>query len=895
MTPAWPSPLVTDSGPIEIVAPLGAGGMGEVYRATDTKLERAVAIKVLPEALAEDPDRLARFAREAKVLASLNHPHIAQIYGIEDGALVMELVPGDTLRGPLPVATALEYARQIAEALEAAHEKGVVHRDLKPGNVMVTPEGVIKVLDFGLAAVGDPASSGADPATSPTLTVRATQAGMIVGTAAYMAPEQAAGRPVDKRADIWAFGVVLFEVLTGQRLFEGETISHTLADVLKGQIDFGRLPKDTPRAVRDLLRRCLERDVKLRLRDIGEARIAIQHCLANPKDAPDVPPPAQARSSRLPWAVAACFAAAAGVALWSARSNGITLPEVQRLSIDLPDAEPLVPGISGRLLAISPDGSRVVYASRHGETTRLCLRRLDQLEVKPLAGTEGALNPFFSPDGRWVGFAADGKLKKIPIDGGPPAVICESGTFTVGASWSPDGSITFVPGFTFGIARVAPDAGHAEVILKPDAARNESSYLWPQVLPDSILFTVGTDSIASFNDARIFLAPRGRSGPKTLVTGGADARYLPTGHLVYGYGGGLLAARFDPAQGKLLGSALPVVEGVRMSASNGGTQYDVSQTGTLVYVAGGMSEGDSRIAMVARDGSEQQHFDVKLAVGEMKLSPDGRRLALRTFKANDDIHILDMASGTAPRFTFEGGDEQSPVWTPDGSRVIYSSARGAPASIYWKAADGSGTPHLLSKAEHPRHPSAISPDGKFLLFTEEHPATRRDLWLMPLEDGSATQPRPWIQTAFDEMTPSFSPDGRWVTYASNESGETQIFVARFPDGSMRRQISTSGGAQPIWAANGREVFFRRHTGDGDRMQVMAVGVATEPTLSASPPHVLFEGMHSDPDVTDPVWAVMPDGKHFLVLRPPLVEPVRQIQVVLNWFEELKRRVPAGAK
>ena len=395
--------------------------------------------------------------------------------------------------------------------------------------------------------------------------------------------------------------------------------------------------------------------------------------------------------------------------------------------------------------------------------------------------------------------------------------------------------------------------------------------------------------------ARIFLAPRGRTGPKTLVTGGTDARYLPTGHLVYGYGGGLLAARFDPAQGKLLGSALPVVEGVQMSASNGSTQYDVSQTGTLVYVAGGMSEGNSRIVMVARDGSEQEHFDVKLAVGEMKLSPDGRRLALRTFKANDDIHILDMASGTAPRFTFEGGDEQSPVWTPDGSRVIYSSARGAPASIYWKAADGSGTPHLLSKAEHPRQPSAISPDGRFLLFTEQHPATRSDLWLMPLEDGSATQPRPWIQTPFDEMTPSFSPDGRWVAYASNESGETQVFVARFPDGSMRRQISTSGGAEPIWAANGREVFFRRHTGDGDRMQVMAVGVATEPSLSAGPPHVLFEGRHSDPDVTAPIWAVMPDGKHFLFLTPSVVEPVRQIQVVLNWFEELKRRVPAGAK
>jgi serine/threonine-protein kinase len=874
---------------------LGEGGMGEVYRAIDTKLDRAVAIKVLPEAVAQDPDRLARFAREAKVLASLNHPHIAQIYGIEDRALVMELVPGETLRGPLPVATALEYAKQIAEALEAAHEKGIVHRDLKPGNVMVTHDGVVKVLDFGLAAVGpDAASSGADPANSPTLTVRATQAGMIVGTAAYMSPEQAAGKPVDKRSDIWSFGVVLFDILAGQRLFEGETISHTLADVLKGQIDLGRLPKDTPRAVRDLLRRCLERDVKVRLRDIGEARIAIQQWLAHPESAPDVPPPAKARPARLPWAVAALSAAVAGAALWSAQTRETAPAEVQRLSIELPEDEPFVQENWGRRLAISPDGSRLVYVSTHGDTTRLCLRRLDQLAVKPLSGTEGGENPFFSPDGRWVGFAAGAKLKKIPVDGGPPTVICATGSFTAGASWSPDNSITFVPGFTLGLARVPADGGNAEVFLKPDTARSESGYLWPQVLPDSILFTVGADSIASFNDARIFLAPRDGSGPKHMVTGGTDGRYLPTGHLVYGYGGGLLAARFDPAQGTLQGPALPVVDGVAMSASNGGTQYDVSQTGTLVYVPGGMSEGSSRIVMVARNGGEEKHFDVKLAVGEIGLSPDGRRLALRTFKANDDIHILDTTSGTAPRFTFDGGDEQSPVWTPDGSRVLYSSARGAPSSIYWKAADGSGTPHLLSKADHPRRPSAISPDGRFLLFTEEHPSTGRDLWLMPLDGGGATPARPWIQTPFDEMMPSFSPDGRFLAYVSKESGDAQVFVAQFPGGSVRRQISTSGGSEPLWAATGKEILYRRLAGDGNLMQVMAVDVATEPSFSAGSPHALFEGKYAMSSESQS-YAVTPDGQHFFLLKPSNLEPIRQIQVVLNWFEELKRRVPAGAK
>ncbi|MBI3470973.1 MAG: serine/threonine-protein kinase [Candidatus Solibacter usitatus] len=884
-------------GPYEIVSTLGAGGMGEVYRAKDTQLDRHVAIKVLHDALAQDPDRLARFSREAKVLASLNHPHIAQIYGIEGRALVMELVPGETLRGPIPLATALEYAKQIAEALEAAHEKGIVHRDLKPGNVMVTPEGAVKVLDFGLAAVGqEPVSSGADPANSPTLTMRATQAGMIMGTAAYMSPEQAAGKPVDKRSDIWSFGVVLFEILTGQRLFEGETISHTLADVLKGQIGFSRLPQETPRPVRDLLLRCLDRDVKTRLRDIGEARIAIQGCLVHPESAMEVPPQGNVRPARLPWAVAALCAIAAGFAFWSAHRGGSTPAQVERLSIDLPDADPLPWDIGGHLFAISPDGSRLVYTSRHGDTTRLCLRRLDQFEIKPLAGTEGGLYPFFSPDGRWLGFAADGKLKKIPVDGGSPTVICDSGPLPTGASWNPDNSITFSPGFTFGIARVPADGGKAEVFLKPDAAKNESSYLWPQVLPDSILFTVGPDSIASFNEAQIFLAPRGRSGAKTLIAGGACARYLPTGHLVYAYDGRLLAAPFDPAQGKLQGPALPVVEGVQMAASDGTAQYAVSQTGTLAYLAGRMSEGRSRIVMVARNGSEEKNFDVKLAVGEMRLSPDGQRLALRTFKANDDIHILDLNSGTAPRFTFEGGDEQSPVWTPDGSRVAYGSARGAPSSIYWKAADGSGTPQLLTKAENPRYPSAISPDGKVLIFTEQHPATGSDLWLMPLEDGGTMQPKAWIRTPFHEDKPAFSPDGRWVAYASNESGEAQVFVAQFPEGSVRRQISTSGGTEPLWASNGKEIFYRKPKGDGDVMEVMAVDVVTQPSFGAGSPHLLFERKYQPATgLLAATYAVTPDGQHFILLKPAIGEPVRQIQVVLHWFEDLKHRIPAGAR
>lgn len=867
--------------------------MGVVYRARDTKLEREVAIKLLPEAVAHDPDRLSRFEREAKVLASLNHPNIAQIYGVEDRALVMELVTGERLRGPLPLETALNYARQIAEALEAAHEKGIVHRDLKPGNVMVTEEGVIKVLDFGLAAIGQEwTSSDQSPANSPTLTMRATRDGTIMGTAAYMSPEQAAGKPVDKRSDIWSFGVVLAEMLTGKYLFEGETISHTLASVLQGPIDLGSLPEETPRAVRDLLSRCLERDVKMRFRDIGDVRIAIQQYLVHPE--PEAAPESPARPAILPWAVAGVFALAAVYAFWSLLTRETAPPQVQRAAIEIPEGSHLPLTTDSNYLAISPDGSRLVYMSRNGDSTRLCVRRLDRSESQPLAGTLGATSPFFSPDSKWVGFVADGKLKKIPVDGGSPSVIGDVASDPYGAWWNSDNTITFNPGFGLGLLRVPADGGKPELLYKPDPARNETGYFWPQTLKDALLFTVAPDSITNFNEGRIVLAPRGKQGVMSLVANGAQGRVLPTGHLIYFHDGRMLAARFDAAGARLLGPAVPVLEGVKMNPTNGTAQFALSDTGTLAYLPGQLEEVRSTIAMLQRDGTEARTFDVKLDVGEMQPSPDGRRLVVRAFKANDDLHILDLETGTTQRFTFEGGDEMTPVWTPDGSRIVYGARRGGPIAIYSKAADGSTPPKLLTRGEYARRPFAVSPDGKFLLFTEQHPETGFDIWLMPLEaeaqaQGKPAEPKPWIRTPYNEEDVAFSPDGRWVALASTESGDEQVYVTRFPEGSPRRQVSTSGGALPIWSADGKEIVYRKGLGDGSGLaEFWAVDVATQPTFTCGAPRRLFTT--SSPRV---FYAALPGRRHFLMMKPAQQAPMRHIQMVFNWFEELKRRVPAG--
>jgi eukaryotic-like serine/threonine-protein kinase len=893
----------TRLGSYEIGAPLGAGGMGEVYRATDTNLKRQVAIKVLPQTVGADPERLARFQREAEVLAALNHPNIAHIHGLEksDGtlALVMELVEGPTLadriaKEPIPLDEALPIAKQIAEALEAAHEQGIVHRDLKPANIKVRADGAVKVLDFGLAKAMEPAiASGADAMNSPTLTARATQAGTIIGTAAYMAPEQATGRRVDTRADIWAFGVVCFEMLTGRPLFAGESVSDIVAAVLRDDIDWTSLPASTPARIRQLLVRCLQREVKQRLQAIGEARIVL--------DSPDVwaDPTASgvpssspsSRKSRTLWlgmsALVAVVAAASGWLL--ARAN-IPSPVVTRLSVSLP--VPLTPSYGSRTVALSRDGGTLAYVGIRNGITSLFVRRMDAVDVTPLAGTEGARGPVFSPDGAWIAFNVDGRLKKVPVLGGSATVINENNPDVVGADWTPDGTIWYTPAFTLGVTRVPAVGGAAQRVLSPDPGKGESGYLWPSLLPGGtdLLFVINPDSIASFDEARIAVERLGTKDSREILDAqGSSPVYTPSGHLVFFSGGSVRAAPFDLRRRRTTGPAVPVVDGVSVAPHTGAVQAAISASGTLVYAPVGDQVPTSSLVVVDANGHAQPPTDALPAfLGEMSLSGDGQRVALRLAKANDDIHVFDFSRGSLTRFTYEGGDEQNPVWTPDGTRLAYASQHGGTPTMYWKAADGNGTPERILTPRNPQRPSSFSADGRFLAYTEVHPQTGLDIWTVRLDDPSPRQPEPFLRTPFQEDLPVFSPDGRWLAYRSNESGRMEVYVARFPGAAVKRQISVDGGDQPLWAPGGKQVFYL----NGNRM--MSVDLNTESGLNSAKPRMLFErnfSLFAESGQWGHTYAVFPDGKRFLFVENAVRPEIRELKVVLNWFEELKARVP----
>jgi eukaryotic-like serine/threonine-protein kinase len=893
----------TRLGPYEIVSPLGAGGMGEVYRAMDTNLKRQVAIKVLPQTVGADPDRLARFQREAEVLAALNHPHIAHIHGLEksDGtlALVMELVEGPTLadiaKEPIPLAEALPIAKQIAEALEAAHERGIIHRDLKPANIKVRPDGTVKVLDFGLAKAMEPAGAASgDPKNSPTLTARATQMGTIVGTAAYMAPEQAKGRPVDTRADIWAFGVVCFEMLTGKPVFAGETIGETVAAVLRDDIDWTSLPATTPDSIRHLLARCLHRDVRQRLQAIGEARIVLDS-----RDGWTGPSPSSVRSPLPPsrnrlilWGCAAALVAVAAAASgWLLGRAKTPSPVVTRLSVLLP--VPLAPHYETANVALSRDGGTLAYVGIKNGIPSLYVRRMDEVEVRPLAGTEGAAGPVFSPDGAWVAFIADGKLKKVPVLGGSPTLVNEGNPDSIGMDWTPDG-IVFTRGFTLGVARVSASGGAAQTVMVPDPGKGESSYLWPRLLPGGtdVLFVINPDTIASFNEGRIAVQTLGTKESREILDAlGSFPLYAASGHLVFFSGGSVRVAPFDLRHKRMTGPAVPVVEGVSVTPHTGAVQAAISESGTLAYAPVGDQVPRSSLVVVDVNGRAQPLTDVlPHYLGEMSVSPDGQRVALRSAKANDDIHVFDIPRASLTRFTYEGGDEQNPVWTPDGKRLAYASQRGGTPAMYWKAADGNGTPEKILAPQHPQRPSSFSADGRFLAYTEVHPQSGLDIWTLRLEEHSSRQPEPFLRTPFDEDLPLFSPDGHWLAYRSNESGRMEVYVAQFPGAGVKRQISIDGGDQPMWAPDGKQLFYL----NGNR--VMTVDLNAESGLHPTKPRTLFERALSPSAADSGVWghtyAVFPDGKRFLFVENAVQPEVRELRVVLNWFEELKRLVPA---
>ena len=870
-------------GPYEVVSLIGVGGMGEVYRARDTKLKRDVALKVLPEAFLTDHDRLARFQQEAEVLASLNHSHIASIYGVHEAdgtqALVLELVDGETLadriaRGPVPFEEALQIARQIADALDLAHQHGVIHRDLKPANIKLLPDGSVKVLDFGLAKILETPGRGGDRLESATVTSPAlTRMGVILGTAAYMSPEQARGNTVDKRSDIWAFGCVLYEMLAGSRAFDADGVVDTLALVVTKDPDLNALPSDVPPGVLALVRHCLQKREHLRLRDIGDARLAIDDALAEPGAGTTVGPrrtDARPAGRALNWAAYPLVAVAgAGLTLLVTPRRAETPPtNPTRLVLQLPSGDELAFGESAPVgegrpsLAISPDGTRVVYVGRHAGTVQLYLRPLDQFDSRVIAGTEGAFNPFFSPDGQWIGFFTPTHLKKVAISGGDPVTLCEARN-PYGAAWSGD-SVFFAQGFGTILSRVAAAGGIADVVWSGGSNR-----FWPAIVPsDNALLVSGWP-------AGIHLVRLDRHEDRLLTGTYTSARLTPTGHLIAARPGQLLAIPFDQNRWEITGGEIPVVTGLRTD-SWGAAHFSFSRDGTLAYVQGPPGTAGELVSF-DRTGSATPvpGFGVD-NYGAFRLSPTGNRLAITVSAATSELWVRDLARGTRIRLNAAAGSGY-PLWTPDGNWVTFGASTGGAWNIFRQRADGSGEPERLLSSENNQIPYAWSSDGSVLAYTELNSTTRQDIWLLSASDRQA---QPLFNSAANEGQPAFSPDGRWLAYVSDESGRSEVYVTSYPAGRDRTLISVDGGEEPVWSRSSNEFYYR----NGQRW--MAVTTSFRPTFDASRPRVLFEGNYLN--VPGLSYDVTADGRRFVLIRGLETPPTREIHVVLNWFEELKR-------
>jgi eukaryotic-like serine/threonine-protein kinase len=889
-------------GPYEILSAVGAGGMGEVYKARDTRLDRIVAIKVLPAHLADRAELRERFEREAKTIASLNHPHICTLHDIghqdEIDFLVMEYLEGETLaqrllKSSLALEQVLQYAIEIADALDKAHRKGITHRDLKPGNVMLTKSGT-KLLDFGLAKLKQEVSPANVPLSElPTANDPLTAEGALVGTMQYMAPEQLEGKEVDARTDIFAFGAVVYEMATGKRAFEGKTQASLIAAILEREPPpMSSLQPMTPPALDRVVRRCLAKDRDDRWQTARDLEVELKWIAESGSQAGLAPTAAMKgfralgrRALILSVGIFLLGAAIAGMAVWSLKPTPTPQP-ISRLTITLPQGQQLAGLENGPAVVLSPDGTHLAYVARHGGTQQLYLRAMDSLEVKPIPGTEGASNPFFSPDGQWLGFFAGTKLRKVSVSEGA-AVTVGDASVPRGASWGSHGMIAFAPTPVSALLQV-PDAGGTPQPLTR-FEKGDISHRWPEFLPGgkAMLFVAGT-SAADFANAQVTVQSLGTGERRDLIQGGANPRYAPSGHLVYAQGGSLMAAQFDPRRLLVTGAAVPVVEGVLQFPVSGVAQYSFSATGSLVYVLGGVQSAQSKLVWVSRNGAEQALATPARAYLNPRLSPDGRRVAVGITESESQIWLYDLSRETLTRFTFEGNTNNRPVWTPNGKRIAFQSSKEGPLNIFWQLADGSGGLERLNTGKYTQAPSSWSPDGQLLAFFEVNPTTQRDIWVLPLGDRKA---QPFLRTPFNESVPRFSPDGRWLAYISDESGRYEIYVQAYPGPGGKWQISTEGGTEPAWNPNGRELFYR----SGDKM--MAVDIATRPGFAAGKPHMLFEGQYQPAPATLPNYDVSPDGQRFLMVKP--TESVEaaptQINVVLNWFEELKRKVPTGTK
>jgi Tol biopolymer transport system component len=855
-------------GPYEIVAPIGAGGMGEVWRARDTKLDREVAIKVLPAAVAKDPERLARFEREAKVLASLNHPNIAQIYGLEESAtgraLVMELVPGETLKGPLSLETSLTCARQLAEALEAAHEKGITHRDLKPANIMVTPLGVIKVLDFGLAALSrdrDAAIAG-DPSNSPTLTIGATEVGTILGTAGYMSPEQAAGKSVDRRADIWSFGVVVYEILTGKPAFPGESVAETLAGVLKLDPDWNLLPNSTPQPIRRLVQRCLTKDRQQRLQAIGEARITIDEVLSGEvlENTRIAARPKLGRAS----VVAGIFAAAAIVAFWAPWRPPPTEAPPFTFNIDPPDGEVFFGGLS-----LSPDGRQIAAPVQDSSGQRyIRVFRLDSLASRRLPETEGALIASWSPDSRYLAFKTGTKLKTIDVIGGPAQYLCDVPSngppFT---AWNREGAILFSR--DDGLWRVSASGNTPTQVTVVDASRQEMFHFFPQFVSDERHFLYWISNRDSAHNALFsgsLDGPPAKSG-KPVFDGISSSPVYASAHgdyLLFGRRGALMAQQFDSSKFQLTGEAFVVAPQVG-TIGGGGVAASVSNNGVLAYSSAGTRAKLAQFAWFDRSGRHVSDVGPPGDYAEFSLSPDEKAVAV--FRPGGGIWTLDVGrEGLARRFTFDSS--RRPIWSPDGGRIIF--AKSGSSTLYEKAVRGTGAEQPLPGSAGV--PTGWSRDGRYLLSTNNG-----DLWI--IADGKSS---PFQRTEFNESEGQFSPDGKWIAYTSDESKQPEVYVQGFPASGGKWLISTSGGSQPRWRPDGKELFYIASDG-----KMMAASIRAGVSFEYGTATALFQAPIQDFPTTFG-YAVASDGQRFLIRSVTKEAKSYPITVMTNWLAIVKK-------
>ena len=888
----------TRVGAYDVTARIGEGGMGEVYRATDSRLKRQVALKILPPSFAADPERLARLQREAEILASLNHPNIAAIYGLEEfrsggssdppiTALVMELVEGDDLsqriaRGALPLEEALPIALQIADALEAAHEQGVIHRDLKPANIKVRTDGTVKVLDFGLAKAGDRGSGIRDrgaaeaAANSPTIQAPAmTEAGTILGTTAYMSPEQAKGRALDRRADIWAFGVVLFEMLAGSRPFNADSVSGTLAAILERPPEWDRLPATTPPAVRRLLRRCLEKDPKRRLRDAADARLDIDDAMAGPStDAPAVATRGGWRVRDIAAILVAAFTSAALV--WFLKPSGAPAANSAasaRFLVALSEPMSETEGV----LVISRAGRRVAYAAGPADRQQLFVREIDQFTSRAVPDTAGVVSAAFSPDGQSIAFVAERKLRTVQLSGGTPLTLRDR-VDGAGLTWTADQFILYNPGTATGIWRIPAAGGEAVAVTLPGFQDNEQRF--PEVLPGGkgLLFSAR----GGVTEDQVYVESLETHERRMLVKGSAP-HYLSTGHLVFVQAGTLFAVRFDAERLEAAGAPVAVIEGVRQTRS-GQPLISYSDVGSIVYVSANTEPDSNALVWVDAEGVEQPTGASGRPYAQPRLAPDGRR-AVTSMRGNvEDLWQLDLTRGTSSRLTAES-NASFPVWTPDGQRLTLAAAKDGSYGIYWRPVDGSAPDELLlSGASWPNCPFSWSPDGRALAYVSVNPTTLQDIRVLNPDERDTSQP--FLETQFREGGPVFSPDGKWIAYVSDESGRFEVYVRPFPGPGEKWPISVDGDNEPVWPRGGRQLFYRA----GDAM--MAVDIETTPTFSASKPRKLFEKAY---ERSIALWAnfdASSDGQRLLMIKRENPSPAAShINVVLNWLDELQARVP----